>query len=140
MKHFTDKHKRDIIVDVGDLVLVKLCPYRQSSMKDELFSKLAKPFYGPFQVLQRIGTMAYKLQLPEGSHIHPVFHCSLLRPFQSSSSTPEPAIELPPTSVDNQLEIISVAFLTTLWDHHSDVPKLFVLVQWKGLSLDDTTC
>lgn len=36
-------------------------------------------YYGPFRVLQRVSETSYKIQLPEGSTVHPVFHVSLLR-------------------------------------------------------------
>lgn len=57
--------------------MIKLCPHRQVTTASEPFTKLAKHFYGPFQILEKIGKVAYKLKLLEESHIHPIFHCSI---------------------------------------------------------------
>ena len=42
-------------------------------------NKLSPKYYGPYKVLQKIGTMAYKLELPVASRLHPIFHVSCLK-------------------------------------------------------------
>ena len=42
-------------------------------------NKLSPKYYGPYNVLKNIGTMAYKLELPTSSRVHPVFHVSCLK-------------------------------------------------------------
>ena len=42
-------------------------------------NKLSPKYYGPYKVLQKIGTMEYKLELPTSSRVHPVFHVLCLK-------------------------------------------------------------
>ncbi len=49
--------------------------------KERLFPKLSMRYYGPFQVLEKMSNVSYRLKLPDSWRIHNAFHVSLLRPF-----------------------------------------------------------
>jgi hypothetical protein len=87
MKLLTDQKRQDFSFSVGDQVLLKLQPYTQSTLASKPYPKLAYKYYGPYTVLERVGAVAYRLQLPEGALIHNVFHISQLKPF-SADYTP----------------------------------------------------
>ena len=76
MKHQADKKRSDRVFAVGDSVFLKLQPYIQSSVAPRAHHKLLFKYYGPYQVLERVGASAYRLALPPASKIHPVLHVS----------------------------------------------------------------
>lgn len=76
MKRFADMKCQPESFEVGQWVHVKLRPHRHTSISDSSQSKLAKRFFGPFEITERIGQVAYRLNLPTTSKIHPIFHNS----------------------------------------------------------------
>ncbi|KAE8692821.1 cytochrome P450 78A7-like [Hibiscus syriacus] len=76
-KKWADRKRQDVNFEVGDLVLAKL----SGILRNPYHKGLVRRYEGPFKVLKRVGTMAYKLELPLTIKAHPVFHESLLKPY-----------------------------------------------------------
>lgn len=79
MNEYHDKNRREEEFSMGDWVFLKLRPYRQKAVSQKAWYKLGTQFYGPIKVLEKIGQVAYKLNLPEESQTHPVIHVSQLK-------------------------------------------------------------
>ncbi|XP_058784803.1 uncharacterized protein LOC131659663 [Vicia villosa] len=137
MKTLADNHRRDVSFEVNSYVHVKLQPYRQSSVSGVKYNKLQKRYYGLFRVCERIGQVAYKLELPSHSKIHNVFHCSLLKPYLGP--IPPDAPILPHDSVDNHPIVTPLAILNSRIISVNGQQIQQVLVQWNGLPPEDTT-
>ena len=68
MKQQADQHRSERSFDVGDWVFLRLQPYKQMSLKQaKKDNKLSPKYYGHYNVLKKIGSMAYKLELPASS-------------------------------------------------------------------------
>jgi hypothetical protein len=92
---------------------------------------LAYKYFGPYKVLERIESVAYRLHLPDGSLIHLVFHISQLKPFVADYS---PVYENLPATTD--LEAVAAIPLTIVDRHlvkkvNTAIPQ--VKVTWSGL-------
>lgn len=87
MEQQANQKRKDQTFHIGDLVWLKLQPYRQQTVHSRVSPKLAKRYYGPFTILRRIGNVAYQLDLPPSSRIHPVIHVSQLRAYYGGNPT-----------------------------------------------------
>jgi hypothetical protein len=94
MKKYADLKRTERKLDIGDMVYIKMQPYRMAAFGIRQSIKLTSKFYGPFRVLEQIGKLAYKLQLPAGVKIHPMFHVSQLKKHLGANVVPEPGLPL----------------------------------------------
>eukprot|EP00253_Pinus_taeda_P032286 PITA_32286 len=123
--------------EVGDLVYLRLQPYRQSSLKQRGAEKLKPHFYGPYKVIHRIGHVAYELELPQGSKIHNVFHVSCLKKALGQHVTVTD--ELPPTDDEGHLGLQPKAIIDTRERQLRSRTVREFLVRWKNLPDEDAT-
>lgn len=91
-------------------------------------------YFGPYTILQKIGSVAYELALPSSSRIHPVFHVSQLR--RCLSPTQQVISSLPALESDHQ---IPVKVLQHRVIPHGQKTILQVLVHWSDSSPDLAT-
>ena len=85
-KSYADRRQRPLELEVGDHVFLKVMPKR-GVVKFSKREKLTSRYIGLFEILERVGTVAYRLALPPSlSSVHEVFHVSMLQKY-----TPDPA-------------------------------------------------
>lgn len=135
MKQEADKHRSERSFDIGDWVFVKLQPYRQQSVVVRSSQKLAPKFFGPYKVLDKIGSVAYKLELPSYSRIHPVFHVSQLKRLvgEVTSTTQLPTI------LQETVEKVPECCLGRKMVKRQNRAATMVLVKWRDESEDTAT-
>ena len=99
-KYYDRKATEQPSIEVGDLVMMnaKNIPTKRPS------KKLSPKLYGPFKVLERRGSRAYKLEISPPWKIHLVFHLSLLEPYRASN---RPHHGQPPRDPKRSREILS---------------------------------
>ena len=86
--------------EVWESVYLKLRPYRKRTVARRHSAKFSPKFFGPYQIVERIGQVSYRLALPASSSIHPVSHLSQLKEALSSTTT----LTLQPPSLPSSFE------------------------------------
>ena len=85
-KSYADMKRKDIRYDIGEKVFLKVSPWKKV-MRLGKNGKLSPRFIGPYEVIEKVGPVAYRLALPpELEKIHSVFHVSMLRRYRSDPS------------------------------------------------------
>ena len=132
-----DRHKIEHSFEVGDLVFLRLQPYRQSSLKKSGDEKLKPIFYGPYRIMHQVGKVSYKLELPKGSKIHNMFHVSCLKKVVGQFiRTSE---ELHPLDEEGQLELVPKEVLEFREQKLRSRVIIECLIRWRELLVDDAT-
>jgi hypothetical protein len=95
-------------------------------------TKLGPKFYGPFQVVQRIRSVSYKLQRPVKARIHDVFHVALLKKFEG---TPPNKVVSLPSILHGRILLVPKKVVKARMNHG----VWEVLMHWLGHSAIDTS-
>lgn len=86
MKQQYDKHHIQRKFQVGNLVYLKMHKYKKQTVSQASRSKLAARYCGPFRILECIGEVTYRLELPPSSLVHPLFHVLRLKKYIGPNS------------------------------------------------------
>ncbi|PON48363.1 hypothetical protein PanWU01x14_237580 [Parasponia andersonii] len=80
-KRYADPKRREVIFDVGDKVFLKIAPMKRI-MRFGKKGKLSSRYICPFEILDKVRDIAYRLALPPLlSNVHNIFHVSMLRRY-----------------------------------------------------------
>ena len=127
-----DKNRSEREFAVGDHVYLRLQPYVQTSVAVRSSQKLGFKYFGPYLVLQRIGKVAYRLQLPPTAKIHPVVHVSQLK--KAVKSTNEVSYALPIALTHTPVITQPGEILQGRLIQVGGKQKPQVLIKWDGLT------
>ena len=142
MKKWADESRRAVEFDIGDLVMLKLTPQVWKKISRKTAHKgLIQRYDGPFKIVNRIGRLAYRLDLPARLKLHPVFHVSFLKKYVEDPSDPSRGARTraPPT-IRKQFTDVAEAVL----DHKTEGQskknrRTYYLVKWKGKAEEEAT-
>ena len=85
-KSYANKHRKDLEFGIGERVFLKIAPQKEIRRMGKS-GKLSPRYTGPFEIVERIGPVAYRLDLPPNlTGIHNVFHVSQLRKYHPDPS------------------------------------------------------
>jgi hypothetical protein len=134
-KSNADQHRRNVIFNVGDNVLLST---KNLKLRSSGSRKLLPRFIGHFTIVKEINPAAFTLDLPTGLRVHPTFHVILLKPYKDG--THYGSIKAPPFPeiIEGELEYE----VESIMDHRHARNKrrgYEFLIHWKGYSDADNT-
>ncbi|KAL4032651.1 hypothetical protein IC575_005732 [Cucumis melo] len=137
-KSYVDVRRKDLEFEVGDKVFLKVAPMR-GVLRFERRGKLSPRFVGPFEILERIGPVAYRLALPPSlSTVHDVFNVSMLRKY-----VPDPShvVDYEPLEIDENLsyteQLVKVLAREVKTLRNKEIPLVKIL--WQNHRVEEAT-
>src|SRR6266403_2249268 len=100
-------------------------------------AKLTPRRIGPFQIIQEISPVAYRLELPPNWRVHDMFHASLLTPYHETPAHGPNFTRLPPDLIDGEDEYEVERIVAHRQFGQSK--RLQYLIKWKGYPDSDNT-
>ncbi|KAK6930374.1 Chromo domain [Dillenia turbinata] len=142
MEKYANRRRRTREFSVGDMVLLKL-PYRlwRKALSKDTHKGLIARYDGPFEVVRRIGKVAYKLKLPDRLKLHDTFHVSFLKPYYDDAEDGErSSAQRPPPTVRDFFE----KEVDTILQHRvirwgKSNKRYEYLVAWRGEPIEEAT-
>ena len=137
-KSYADRRRRELSFKVDDHVYLKVSPMK-GMHRFQVKGKLAPRYIGPFRVLAKIGSVAYRLELPPSlSDVHDVFHVSQLK---KCLRVPTEATELEELELQSDLSYperpIRILEETECKTRNRNIK--FIKVQWSNHTEDEAT-
>ncbi|GJY91940.1 putative reverse transcriptase domain-containing protein [Tanacetum coccineum] len=128
-KSYADVRRKPLTFQVGDKVMLKVSPWK-GVIRFGKRGKLNPRYIGPFKIIAKVGTVAYRLELPEKlSRVHSTFHVSKLKKCMADEPL---AIPLDKIQVDNKIHFIKepVEIMDREVKRPKQSPILIVKVRW----------
>ncbi|XP_070004550.1 uncharacterized protein [Nicotiana sylvestris] len=137
-KSYLDVRRRDLEFKEDDWVFLKVSPMK-GIMRFGRRGKLSSRYVEPYKIIQRIGQVAYKLELPpEMSLVHPVFHVSMLRKVVGDPSTIVP-VETIEVNEELSYEKVPVSILDKQVRKLRNKEIASVKVLWRNQQVEEAT-
>ncbi|XP_073133539.1 uncharacterized protein [Henckelia pumila] len=137
-KSYADRRRHDLEFVVGDHVFFKVAPMK-GVLRFGKKVKLSPHYIGPFEILERVGTLAYRLALsPHLSAVHNFFHVSMLRKYMAN---PTHVLELEPLQLAGDLSFVErpIRILERQERKLRNRVIPMVKVQWQNHSVEEST-
>ena len=124
---YANEGRREEEFQEGEKVMLSTTNFTLGVQKSRPSRKLQHKFTGPFKIVKKISPVAYQLDLPSDTKLHPVFHVSLLKkfredPFHRRTEAPPPI----QTDTGEEFEVEKILDKKTKWR------KTYYLVKWAG--------
>ena len=137
-KSYADRRRKDLEFEVGDQVFLKISPQKGIRRLGKI-RKLAPRYAGPFEITERVGSVAYRLELPSNlTGIHDVFHVSQLRKYHPNSSHIIEHVEVPIqsdlTHIEQPIRILDSQVRQL---RNRQIPQVKVL--WRNQGVEEAT-